>query len=123
MLTGGDPNHLTPRQIVRLAAAISANNMTAIAEGYMGISDETIKNKKYENKDDAQAFNREIIKVWIYKNSGDYVKVCHSADNFMVLGLTYFSLLAPILLDLFFALTGAVNDFSEFNKFYRSSDA
>ena len=54
---------MTNRQIVRLAAAISANNMAAIAEGYMDISDETIKNKKYENKDDAKAFNREIIKV------------------------------------------------------------
>ena len=94
MATGGDrEQQLTNRQIVRLAAAISANNMAAIAEGYMDISDETIKNKKYENKDDAKAFNREIIKVWVYKNSGDYVKVRHSTDNFMVLLLTYFWLL------------------------------
>ena len=104
----GDPDQLTRKQIVRLAAAISANNMAAIAEGYMDISDETIKNKKYENKDDAQAFKREIIKVWVYKNSGDYVKVRHSTDNFMILLLTYFSLLALILLDLFFTLTGTV---------------
>ena len=47
---------------------------------YMDLSDETIKNKKYENKDDAQAFNREIIKTWMYKNSGDCVKVRHSTD-------------------------------------------
>ena len=86
---GGLGQRLTNRQIVRLAAAISANNMAAIAEGYMDISDETIKNKKYENKDDAQAFNREIIKVWVYKNSGN-VKVSHSTDTFMVLGLTHF---------------------------------
>ena len=78
MATGGDlKQQLTNRQIVRLAAAISANDMAAIAEGYMDIDEATIKNKKYENKDDAQAFNREIIKVWIYKNSGDYVKVCY----------------------------------------------
>ena len=62
---------LTRRQIVRLAAAISADNMAAIAEGYMDISDETIKNKKYENKDSAEAFNREMLKYWSYKNSGD----------------------------------------------------
>ena len=62
---------LTRRQIVRLAATISAGNMAAIAEGYMGISDETIKNKKYENKDSAEAFNREMLKYWSYKNSGD----------------------------------------------------
>ena len=63
------------RQIVRLAAAISANNMAAIAEGYMDISDETIKNKKYENKDDAEAFNREIIKYWLRKNPQEQVRV------------------------------------------------
>ena len=45
--------------------------MAAIAEGYMDISDETIKNKKYENKGSAEAFNREMLKYWSYKNSGD----------------------------------------------------
>ena len=78
MATGGDQEQqLTNRQIVRLAAGISANNMAAIAEGYMDIDEATIKNKKYENKDDAHAFNWEIIKTWIYRKSGDYVKVCH----------------------------------------------
>ena len=62
---------LTRRQIVRLAAVISADNMAAIADGYMDISDETIKNKKYENKDNAEAFNREILNYWSYKNSED----------------------------------------------------
>ena len=68
--SSGVEKGLTPRQIVRLAAAISASKMAAIAEGYMDISDETIKNKKFENKDDAEAFNREILKYWINKNSG-----------------------------------------------------
>ena len=77
MATGGDRGQqLTNRQIVRLASAITANNMAAVAEGYMDIDETTIKNKRYENKDDAQAFNREILKVWIYKNSRD-VKVSH----------------------------------------------
>ena len=76
MATGaGDRERLTPRQIVRLAAAISADNMAAIAEGYMDISDETIKNKKFENKDNAEAFNRDIIKQWAYRNPDNQVQV------------------------------------------------
>ena len=42
--------HLTRKQIVRLAAAISADNMAAIAEGYMDIDDATIKNLQYEEQ-------------------------------------------------------------------------
>ena len=76
MATSGEPaSELSPRQIVRLAAAISANNMAAIAEGYMGISDETIKNIKFENKDDAKGFNREIIKLWRNKTPDNQVTV------------------------------------------------
>ena len=70
-----DKQQLTRKQIVRLSAAISANNMMGIAEGYMDIDDATIKNKKFENKDDAQAFNREIIKIWQYKNPDNQVEV------------------------------------------------
>ena len=62
MATGGASEQLTHRQIVRLATAISDHNMAAIAEGYMDISDETIKNVKYENKGNPEAFNREIIR-------------------------------------------------------------
>ena len=52
------------------------NNMAAIAEGYMDIDDATIKNKKSENKDDAEAFNREIIRIWRNRYSGsNQVKV------------------------------------------------
>ena len=71
MATSEPKARLTPRQIVRLAAVIPANNMAAIAEGYLDIDEATIKNKKYENKDDAEAFNREMLKNWSYKNSGD----------------------------------------------------
>ena len=41
---------LTPRQIVRLAAAISANNMAAIAEGYMDIPSERSRTKSMKTK-------------------------------------------------------------------------
>ena len=75
MATGVNSQQLTNNQIVRLAAAIPANNMAAIAEGYMDIANETIKNKKYENKDDAEAFNREIIRYWMNKNPGNEVEV------------------------------------------------
>ena len=75
MATGGDLDHLTRKQIVRLAAAISADNMASIAEGYMDIDDATIKNKKFENKDNAEAFNRDIIKHWMYKNPDNQVQV------------------------------------------------
>ena len=61
---------LTPRQIVRLGHAVSADNMVPIAEGYLGISDETVKNLQYENRNDAEAFIREIIKFWRIQNSG-----------------------------------------------------
>ena len=71
MATNEDPDHqLTRKQIVRLAAAISADNMASIAEGYMDISDETIKNLQYENRGRAQAFSRDVIKHWVNKNSG-----------------------------------------------------
>ena len=60
---------LTQSQILSLAATTSINNMVAIAEAYMDIGDETIKNLQYENKGQAQAFNREIIKYWANKKS------------------------------------------------------
>ena len=60
---------LTNRQIVRLAAAISADNMAAIAEGYMNIKDETIKNIR-RDASNSEEFNREIIKFWVNTNSG-----------------------------------------------------
>ena len=66
---------LTQSQIVSLATMTSITNMMVIAEGYMDISDETIKNLQYENKGQAEAFNREIIKYWAKKNPVDQVQV------------------------------------------------
>ena len=70
MASDKSEGQLTRKQIVRLAAVISVHKMAAMAEGYIDISDETIKNRKFENKDNAEAFNREIIKYWLNKNSG-----------------------------------------------------
>ena len=66
---------LSSPQIVGLAAAISVDKMAAIAEGYMDISSETIENLKFKNKDDADGFNREIIRCWAYKNPANQVEV------------------------------------------------
>ena len=76
MATGDDlKQQLTNRQIVCLGAAISANDMAAIAEGYMDIDETTIKNKKYENKDDADAFNRAMLRTWANRNPENQVHV------------------------------------------------
>ena len=68
-MTRSAEGQVTQRQIVRLAAAISADKMAAIAEGYLGISDETIKNTERDTRN-SEAFNREILKYWINKNPG-----------------------------------------------------
>ena len=69
---------LSEKNIVQLAAAIAAKNMKTIAEGYLGIPSETVKNIQYDSGwDGAEAFNREIIRHWANKNSGpEQVKVC-----------------------------------------------
>ena len=59
---------LTQQQIISLAATIPAPTMTAIAIGYMDISDATIKNLQYESKDDTYTFTREVLKHWMKYN-------------------------------------------------------
>ena len=76
MATGGE-GRLTNNQIVRLARAISSRDMESIALGYLDFEDETIKNIKYENRDNMEAFNREIIRKWMHKNpETNQVQVC-----------------------------------------------
>ena len=65
---------LTPKQIVRLASAISADNMESIAEGYLDLSPETIKNIR-RDASNSEAFNRDVIRHWANKNSDDQVDV------------------------------------------------
>ena len=81
MLSKEKSDQLTPRQIVRLAAAIPINNMVAIAEGFMDISDTTIKNLQYVYRHNAEAFNREVIKYWANKNPVDQVQVNNIAHS------------------------------------------
>ena len=75
MATERIQTQLSGQQIVRLAASIPANNMVIIAEGYMGITNATVKNKKFENRDDAEAFNRDIIRRWAYEHPENQVQV------------------------------------------------
>ena len=65
---------LTPKQIVRLASAISADNMESIAEGYLDLSPETIKNIR-RDASNSEAFNRDVIRHWANKKSDDQVDV------------------------------------------------
>ena len=62
---------LSNRQRVRLAAIITKHGMKSIAEGYFELNEETVKNLETENKDNVEAFNREVIKKWEYTNSCD----------------------------------------------------
>ena len=75
MASKEDNGCLSAQQIVRLARAIPANNMAAIAEGYRDIDDATIKNLQYENKDDAEAFNREILRYWENRHPDQQIHV------------------------------------------------
>ena len=75
MATSGEPTgHVTRKQIVRLAAAISADNMESIAEGYMDISHETVKNIR-RDASNSEAFIRDIIRHWAYRNPENQVEV------------------------------------------------
>ena len=65
--------------------------MASIAEGYLGITDETIKELQSENKDNAEAFNREIFRDWTRRNPQDQVKV-------IVLAIIYSQYLVKVYL-------------------------
>ena len=75
MATKPGSTELNGEQVVSLAAAIPADEMRAIAEGYMGISEATVKNLLYENIGQAEAFNREVIRTWANKNSENQISV------------------------------------------------
>ena len=78
MATGGE-SRLTTSDIANLAAAIAGRNMETIAERYLGIEPETVLSLKDEHGGKWEAFNREIIRLWSYKNSGpDQKRVRHS---------------------------------------------
>ena len=74
--SGGDVSGLSNRQYVLLGRSIASPDMESIALGYLNFDEETIKNLRYENRDNAEAFNRDILKRWAYQNPGpDQVEV------------------------------------------------
>ena len=65
---------LTGPQIVDLAAKISPANMEDIAEGYIGITAETIETIKGSHS--GNRFKSELIRTWRNQNGGsDQIKV------------------------------------------------
>ena len=89
MTTEGDSAWLTPRQIVRLARTISADNMAAIAEGYMDIDEVTIKHTERDTTN-AEAFNREIIKIWANKNPKNRAQVSQEYSARVIVSFVFF---------------------------------
>ena len=76
MATSSQDEHLTNRQIVRLASAIEYKKMKSIALGYLGLSVEKISSLSQTRREDYEAFNREIIHNWRCRNPGsDQIKV------------------------------------------------
>ena len=91
--------HLSQQQIVRLARNIAADNMESIAEGYMNISPEAVKNLRLDAWN-AETFNREILRIWANRNPENQVEVIgFNFSNFNV-GLLFFlcSLFKPLSL-------------------------
>ena len=67
---------LSGSQIVHLSKAITIHAMESFAEGYLDISDATIKNLREQNKNNVEAVNKDLIKRWANRNSGpNQVKV------------------------------------------------
>ena len=82
MEEGGDIP-LTNRQIQRLGAAISTNDMESFALGYLNIDNAVIKNVKREET--GEAFNREVLFRWRNKNPKYQVTVMYSTVHFLLL--------------------------------------
>ena len=71
----GEPaGRVTRKQIVRLGAAISADNMESIGEGYLDINPETIRNIR-RDASNSEAFNRDVIRHWANKHHENQVQV------------------------------------------------
>ena len=64
MATGGNSGEITNRQYVELGRAISRPNMESIALAYLNIEQETIDSLKVKHREDIEAFNRDILRMW-----------------------------------------------------------
>ena len=66
-----EEGRLTNHQTVTLARAISQPAMESIALGYLGIEQETIDSYRAAHRENTEAFNREILRLWRNKHGGD----------------------------------------------------
>ena len=66
---------LTEAMIVQLATAISVDVMEKIALGRFNISYAALRNIKSNERGNAQAVSREILRTWSYKNPDNQLKV------------------------------------------------
>ena len=85
MATGGDWT-LDDSTIAQLAADISINDMVTVAESYMKISPQKIKNLRDENRGNAEAVNREIIRAWIYRFPGPHHRLVSANHTVIITG-------------------------------------
>ena len=69
MATGGS-GRLTNKEMIRLAEAITGKHMEEIAMLYFDIDWEEVENSKRDHRDDVKAFNRDMLRKWAFKNSG-----------------------------------------------------
>ena len=90
----GNSEKLKNRQIVRLAAAIAIDNMTSIAEGYMDIDPETVKNIR-RNEGDSEAFNRAILRHWANKHPDNQIQVGWTIFNANNITRNYYQIWHP----------------------------
>ena len=65
-----DGGNLSNRQIVQLARAIASTDLEAIALEHFYIDEETIRNLRFDHIENAQAFNRSILRIWMHRNGG-----------------------------------------------------
>ena len=72
MASEGNDSKLTNYQLVCLGRSITKPHMKSIALGYLKLDDENIKNIDSQNQGDFESFNRDVIKYWMNRNSGDH---------------------------------------------------
>ena len=72
MAANDERNRLTEPKIVFLADKISIADMGQLAEGYLGISPATVKNKQ---RKDPAASNRELLRIFFYKGNDILVSI------------------------------------------------
>ena len=75
MATNEKGKLLTNRQIMMVAASISADNMESIALRYFDFSKELIDSVKKDNGGDSEEISRSLIRKWANMNSENQVQV------------------------------------------------